>query len=96
LRKTKELYISAIVIHEVYQLNLRIEGRETAILRTKLLEQDFRVVNIDAEIAKLSAEIRLHCKMSMVDSIIAAMRSPLNSLLVVMLRLLLNRTNQMQ
>ena len=72
LRKTKERYISAIVIHEVYQLTLRKEGRETAILRTTLLEQDFRVVNVDAEIAKLSAEIRLNHKMSMADSIIAA------------------------
>jgi predicted nucleic acid-binding protein len=72
LRKNKERYISAIVIHEVYQLTLRKEGRETAILRTTLLEQDFRVVNVDAEIAKLSAEIRLNHKMSMADSIIAA------------------------
>ena len=72
LRKTKERYISAIVIHEVYQLTLRKEGRETAILRTTLLEQDFRVVNVDADIAKLSAEIRLNHKMSMADSIIAA------------------------
>ena len=72
LRKTKERYISAIVIHEVYQLTLRKEGRETAVLRTTLLEQDFRVVNVDADIAKLSAEIRLNHKMSMADSIIAA------------------------
>jgi predicted nucleic acid-binding protein len=72
LRKTKERYISSIVIHEVYQLSLRKEGRETAILRATLLEQDFRVVNVDAEIAKLSAEIRLNHKMSMADSIIAA------------------------
>jgi predicted nucleic acid-binding protein len=72
LRKIKERYISAIVIHEIYQLTLRKEGRETAILRATLLEQDFRVVNVDAEIAKLSAEIRLNHKMSMADSIIAA------------------------
>ena len=72
LGKTKERYISAIVIHEIYQLTLRKEGRETAILRATLLEQDFRVVNVDAEIAKLSAEIRLNHKMSMADSIIAA------------------------
>ena len=30
LGKTKERYISAIVIHEIYQLTLRKEGRETA------------------------------------------------------------------
>ena len=82
LRKTKERYISAIVIHEVYQLTLRKEGRETAILRTTLLEQDFRVVNVDAEIAKLSAEIRLNHKMSMADSIIAATAKSLKAVCI--------------
>ena len=41
LRKTKERYISAIVIHEIYQLTLRKEGRETAILRTTLTRARF-------------------------------------------------------
>jgi len=39
VRKTKERYISAIVLHEVYQLTLEREGRETAVLRTHLLEK---------------------------------------------------------
>ena len=82
LRKTKERYISAIAIHEVYQLTLRKEGRETAILRTTLLEQDFRVVNVDADIAKLSAEIRLNHKMSMADSIIAATAMSLKAICI--------------
>lgn len=82
LGKTKERYISAIVIHEIYQLTLRKEGRETAILRATLLEQDFRVVNVDAEIAKLSAEIRLNHKMSMADSIIAATAISLKAICV--------------
>jgi predicted nucleic acid-binding protein len=82
LGKTKERYISAVVIHEIYQLTLRKEGRETAILRATLLEQDFRVVNVDAEIAKLSAEIRLNHKMSMADSIIAATAISLKAICV--------------
>jgi len=79
MRKTKERYISAIVIHEVYQLTLKREGRETAILRTTLLEKDFRVVNIDSEIAKSSAELRHKYKTSMADSIIAATSLSLNA-----------------
>ena len=71
-RKTKERFISAIVIHEIYQITLRKEGRETAIHRATILEQDYQVVKVDAEIAKTSAEIRLKHKMSMADSIIAA------------------------
>jgi len=72
LRKTKQRYISAIVIHEVYQLTLKREGRETAILRTELLKDDFKVVNVDSEIARDSAELRLKHKIPMADSIIAA------------------------
>ena len=79
IRKAEERFISAIVIHEVYQLTLKQEGRETAILRTALLEKDFKVVKIDAEIAKSSAELRHKYKMSMADSIIAATALSLNA-----------------
>jgi predicted nucleic acid-binding protein len=37
-----------------------------------LLEKDFKVVKVDAEIAKSSAELRHKYEMSMADSIIAA------------------------
>jgi predicted nucleic acid-binding protein len=63
---------SAIVIHEVYQLTLQKEGRETAKLRADLLEKDFKIINVDPKIAKTSAEIRHKYKISMADSIIAA------------------------
>ena len=72
IRKTKERYVSAVVVHEVYQLTLEREGRETAVLRTSLLEKDFRVVDVDSEIAKSSAEIRHKHKISLADSVIAA------------------------
>jgi len=79
IRKTKERYISTIVVHEVYQLTLEREGRETAILRTNLLEKDFRIVNVDSKIAKSSAEIRHKYRTSMADSIIAATGLSLNA-----------------
>src|SRR3990170_313556 len=79
LRKTKEAirtaeerFISAIVIHEVYWLTLTQEGRETAVLRATLLEKDFKVVKVDGEIARSSAELRHKYKMSLADSVIAA------------------------
>jgi len=79
LRKTKQRYVSAIVIHEVYQLTLGREGRETAILRTELLKKDFKIVNVDSEIARNSAELRFKHKIPMVDSIIAATCLSLNA-----------------
>lgn len=72
IRKVKERFISAIVLHEIYYLTLVYEGRETAILRTLLLEKDFKVVKIDPEIAKISAELRHKYRLSVADSIIAA------------------------
>jgi len=72
IRKTKQKYISVIVIHEVYQLTLKREGRQTAKLRTNLLEKDFKTINVDTEIAKTSAEIRHKYQIPMGDSIIAA------------------------
>jgi predicted nucleic acid-binding protein len=72
IRKAEQGFISAIVIHEVYQLVLKKEGRETAILRTTILEKDFKIVEVDSEIAKSSAELRNRHNLSLADSIIAA------------------------
>jgi len=72
IRKTKERYVSAVVIHEVYRLTLEREGRETAILRAGLLEKDFKVVDVDSEIARSSAELRHKYRISLADSVVAA------------------------
>ncbi|HKZ93376.1 MAG TPA: PIN domain-containing protein [Candidatus Bathyarchaeia archaeon] len=82
IRKTKERFISAMVIHEVYQLTLEREGRETAILRTNLLEKDFRIVSVDSKIAKSSAEIRHKYRTSLADSDIAATSLFLNAICI--------------
>jgi len=78
LRKTKRKYISVIVIHEVYNLTLEKEGREVAELRATLLEKDFKVINVDPFIAKLSAQLRHKYRIPMADSIIAATAKHLN------------------
>ena len=41
-------------------------------MRADLLEKDFRVVDVDAEVARVSAELRHKYKMRLADSIIAA------------------------
>jgi len=72
IRNNKQKYISTITIHEIYQLTLQKEGRETARLRTNLLEKDFKPINVDPETAKTSAELRHKYKIPMADSIVAA------------------------
>ncbi|MBN1245767.1 PIN domain-containing protein [Candidatus Bathyarchaeota archaeon] len=78
-KKQREKFISTVVIHEVYRLTLTREGRETAALRATLLKQDFKVVSVTAEIAKISAELRHKYKLSMADSMIAATASSLKA-----------------
>ncbi|MCW4017318.1 MAG: PIN domain-containing protein [Candidatus Bathyarchaeota archaeon] len=72
IRTAKDRFISAIVLHEIYWLTLETEGQETATLRATLLEKDFKVVKVDAEIAKTSAQLRHKYSLNMADSLIAA------------------------
>jgi predicted nucleic acid-binding protein len=72
IQKTKERFISALVLHEIYWLTLECEGQDTAALRASLLEKDFKVVKVDAEIAKSSAQLRHKYRMNIADSVIAA------------------------
>ena len=81
-RRQPEKYASTVVIHELYNLSIRREGRETAILRVALLKQEFNVVPVTAEIAEISAEFRHKYNLSMGDSMIAATASSLKAMCV--------------
>ena len=54
------------------KLTLEKEGKEQAELRTRLLEKDFKVIDVDAQIAKISVELRHKYRIPLADSIIAA------------------------
>lgn len=72
IRKVKERFVSAIVLHEIYWLTLEQEGQDTATMRSSLIEKDFKIVKVDAEIAKSSAYLRRKYHVGMAESIIAA------------------------
>jgi predicted nucleic acid-binding protein len=69
-RRTK--YVSVITAHELYKLTLESEGREVAELRTVLMNNEFEMVEMDLQIAKISAEIRSKYRVPLADSVIAA------------------------
>ena len=71
-KRRKEKYISTVVIHEIYNITLAREGRETAKLRATLVKKDFQVVPVDDQVAQVSAELRHKYNLSMGDSMIAA------------------------
>lgn len=72
LKGTIDRYISAITVHEVYNLILAKEGRKTAKSRGEILGRDFKVVKVDSDLATQSAELRHKYRIPMADSIIAA------------------------
>jgi len=81
-RGKPEKYTSTIVVHEIYNLTLKREGRETAALRAALLKQEFKVVPVTSEIAEISAEFRHKHDLSMGDSMIAATAFSLKALCI--------------
>ena len=72
MKRTKNRYISSIVIHEIYALSLRKEGRETAKLRCNFIQKEFRVIDVDSELASSSAELRNNHGLSLADSLIVS------------------------
>jgi predicted nucleic acid-binding protein len=81
-RFRKERFTSAVVIHEIYRLALKREGRETAKLKVALIKKDFQVIPVDEQIAQLSAEFRHKYNLSMGDSMIAATASTLSAVCI--------------
>jgi predicted nucleic acid-binding protein len=75
----KEKYVSAVVVHEIYNLAITREGREIAKLKVAFLKQDFKILPVDSQIAEISAELRQKYKLSMGDSMIAATAMSLNA-----------------
>jgi predicted nucleic acid-binding protein len=71
-KRIKKRYISAVVVHEVYNVTLTRQDREVAKTRAALIKEDFQVIPVDNQIAQISAELRHKYNMSMGDSMIAA------------------------
>jgi predicted nucleic acid-binding protein len=70
--RARKRYISAVVIHEVYNLALTRKGRETAKTQVADLLKEFEVVPVDEKIAQFSAELKHKYQLPMGDSMIAA------------------------
>jgi len=68
----KGRFVSAVVIHELYNISIATEGREIAKLKVTFIRQEFEVIPVDGNIAEISAELRHKYHISMGDSMIAA------------------------
>jgi len=72
LHSTRERMVSALTVHELHRIDMKKEGKEVALLRSNMLRSDFKVIDVNFEIAVKSAEIRERYPMPMADGIIAA------------------------
>lgn len=71
-KRIKNKFVSAVVIHEVYNVSLARQGRQVAKTRAETIKEDFKVISVDDQIAQVSAELRHKYNLSMGDSMIAA------------------------
>jgi predicted nucleic acid-binding protein len=72
LTRQKPNFLSTAVISEIYKLSLDKEGREVAELRFRSLAKDFRLVNVDPDIAIGAAKIKHKYAIPFADSLIAS------------------------
>ncbi len=72
LRSVRERIVSTITIHEVHRINLEKEGSQVAHLRSEIICKDFKLVDVNYEVAVTSANLRSKYRIPMADSIIAA------------------------
>jgi predicted nucleic acid-binding protein len=65
-------YLSTAALSEIYKLTLEKEGREVAEVRADSLARDFRLVDVNREVAIQAALIRYRQGIPFADSLIAS------------------------
>jgi toxin FitB len=69
---SKTAYASSVSLYEVYKLTISNEGRSVADLRVDSMKKEFKIIDVDPEIAEEAARISHRTKVPMADSLIMA------------------------
>ena len=69
---SKPNYLSTAALSEIYKLTLEKEGKDVAEIRANSLAKDFRLVDVDKEIAVQAALIKHKHGIPFADSLIAS------------------------
>jgi len=72
IRRIRSRSISSVVIHEICALSLKKEGKETARIRRNFIGKEFRIIDVNSEIAFSAAELRHKYELSLADSVMAS------------------------
>jgi len=65
-------WVSAITLIEVYKISTEIDGKEAADSRSSLIQQDFKVRSVDADVATVASGLQAGKGLSGPEAIIAA------------------------
>ena len=72
LLTSKPNFLSTAALSELYKLTLEREGKDVAEIRANSLSRDFRLVDVDKDIAVLAALIKHKNGVPFADSLIAS------------------------
>ena len=72
LLNSKPNILSTAALSELYKLTLEKEGKDVAEIRANTLSKDFRLVDVDREVAIQAAIIKHRHKIPFADSLIAS------------------------
>ena len=69
---SKSTYASSISLYEVYKLTISQEDRTVADLRVDSIKKEFKIIDIDPDIAEEAARMSHRVKVPMADALIMA------------------------
>jgi toxin FitB len=69
---SKNAFASSITLYEVYKLTIGQEDRTVAELRVNSIKKEFKIVDVDPEIAEEAARVSHRVKVPMADALIMA------------------------
>jgi predicted nucleic acid-binding protein len=69
---SKNAFASSITLYEVYKLSISQEDRTVAELRVNSIKKQFKIINVDPEIAEEAARVSHRVKIPMADALIMA------------------------
>jgi predicted nucleic acid-binding protein len=69
---SKNTFASSITLYEIYKLTVSQEDRAVAELRVNSIKKEFRIIDVDPEIAEEAARISHRVKVPMADALIMA------------------------
>lgn len=70
--RAHQRFVSSITLFEIIKLSIEKEGKDVANIRALAIQREFKVVDVDAEIASEGAKLGARLRIPMADALIMA------------------------